>query len=103
MKIEIVDRVTDELTTAFARLMPQLSPGYRLPERSVLEAVVASQASTLMIARDEAGCIVGTLTLAVFITPAQVHAWIEDVVVDEAARGQGIGEALTSRRDCPGP
>jgi ribosomal protein S18 acetylase RimI-like enzyme len=23
-----------------------------------------------------------------------VRAWIEDVVVDEAARGQGVGEAL---------
>jgi ribosomal protein S18 acetylase RimI-like enzyme len=24
-----------------------------------------------------------------------VRAWIEDVVVDDAARGQGMGEALT--------
>ena len=31
----------------------------------------------------------------VFRTPAGVHAWIEDVVVDESARGQGMGEALT--------
>ncbi len=37
----------------------------------------------------------GTLTLAVFRIPTGVRAWIEDVVVDEAARGQGVGEALT--------
>ena len=26
--------------------------------------------------------------------PTGVKAWIDDVVVDEAARGQGVGEAL---------
>ena len=29
-----------------------------------------------------------------FRIPSGVRAWIEDVVVDEAARGQGVGEAL---------
>jgi ribosomal protein S18 acetylase RimI-like enzyme len=38
---------------------------------------------------------VGTLTLAMFPIPTGVRAWIEDVVVDEAARGQRVGEALT--------
>ena len=37
----------------------------------------------------------GTATLAVFRTPTGVHGWIEDVVVDQAARRQGIGEGLT--------
>jgi ribosomal protein S18 acetylase RimI-like enzyme len=31
----------------------------------------------------------------VFHTPVGTHAWVEDVVVDEAARGQGVGEELT--------
>ena len=30
-----------------------------------------------------------------FRIPTGVRAWIEDVVVDEAARGRGVGEALT--------
>ena len=34
------------------------------------------------------------LTLAVFRIPTGVRAWIEDVVVDEDSRGQGIGERL---------
>ncbi len=29
-----------------------------------------------------------------FRIPTGMRAWIEDVVVDEAARGQGVGEAL---------
>lgn len=35
------------------------------------------------------------LTLALFRIPTGVRAWIEDVVVDEAARGQGVGAELT--------
>ncbi len=40
------------------------------------------------------GDIVGSLTLVVFRIPTGVRAWIEDVVVDESARGHGVGEAL---------
>jgi ribosomal protein S18 acetylase RimI-like enzyme len=48
----------------------------------------------MFIARHE-GNIVGSLTLAVFAIPTGIRAWIEDVVVDESARGLGAGEALT--------
>ena len=46
------------------------------------------------MARDGDGRIVGTLTLAVFPIPTGVRAWIEDVVVDDSARGSGVGDAL---------
>jgi ribosomal protein S18 acetylase RimI-like enzyme len=36
------------------------------------------------------------LTLAVCRIPSGVRAWIEDVVVDSAARGQGAAAALTA-------
>jgi ribosomal protein S18 acetylase RimI-like enzyme len=38
--------------------------------------------------------IVGSLTLVTFRIPTGIRAWIEDVVVDESARGHGVGEAL---------
>ena len=38
--------------------------------------------------------IFGMLSLAIFEIPTGVRAWIEDVVVDEAARGQGAGLKL---------
>ena len=38
--------------------------------------------------------ILGSMTLAVFRIPTGLRAWIEDVVVDEAARGRGVGETL---------
>jgi len=87
--------VTDELVAAFARLVPQLSAATAPPGRNALEEIVGSPAVTVLIAR-AGGTIVGTLTLAMFPIPTGFRAWIEDVVVDEAARGRGIGEALTT-------
>ncbi len=97
IQIERVTTVTDELMAAFERLMPQLSPQARLPERDTLAQIVASPTTTLYIARDAGGTITGALTLAIYRTPLALHAWIEDVVVDEKMRGQGIGAALTQR------
>jgi ribosomal protein S18 acetylase RimI-like enzyme len=34
------------------------------------------------------------LTLATFRIPTGLRAWIEDVVVDDSARGHGVGAAL---------
>ena len=50
---------------------------------------------TQFIARDDIGTIVGVATLVVFRTPTGLRAWIEDVIVDEAAGGQGLGTLLT--------
>ena len=55
---------------------------------------MASPATVLFVARVGDGPIVGSLTLALFRIPTGLRAWIEDVVVDEAARGEGVGEAL---------
>jgi len=94
--VEVVDEVTDELVAAFARLVPQLSRSSGPPGRALLDRIVRSPAVTLLVARAD-GAIVGTLSLAMFQLPTGLRAWIEDVVVDEAARGRGIGEALTVR------
>ncbi len=92
-EVTICETVTDEVVDAFARLIPQLSSSNPAPTRSQLEILVTSEASTLFLARVE-GRIVGSLTLATFRIPTGVRAWIEDVVVDEQARGHGVGEAL---------
>jgi ribosomal protein S18 acetylase RimI-like enzyme len=88
--------VSDELVAAFARLVPQLSTSAQPPSRVDLEKIVSSPAARILLAHDDDGKIIGSLTLIVFRTPTGGRAWIEDVVVDEAARGQGAGEALVS-------
>ena len=83
-----------ELVEAFSRLVPQLSSSAPPPTQAELAAIVESPASILLVARNGAGTIVGSLTLILFRVPTGLRAWIEDVVVDESARGAGAGEAL---------
>ena len=95
MTVEIrrITQVSDALEEAFARLMPQLSPRLGAPSREVLRRVAGSETGELLAA--VAGeSIVGVLTLAWYDAPSGRKAWIEDVVVDGAARGCGAGDAL---------
>lgn len=93
--IEIATHADAEMVAAFARLIPQLSQSNPAPTQEQLQGLIDSEACTLFIARVE-GTIVGSLTLAMFPIPTGIRAWIEDVVVDEAARGHGVGEALNT-------
>jgi ribosomal protein S18 acetylase RimI-like enzyme len=90
--------LTDELVAAFGILIPQLSSSNPPPSVDDVAAMVASEASVVLVARDggEHGPIVGSLTLALFRIPTGVRAWIEDVVVDSSMRKRGVGEALTA-------
>jgi ribosomal protein S18 acetylase RimI-like enzyme len=93
MNVELVTEATDELVEAFARLVPQLSPGRAGPSLSELADVVAAPGTYVLVARD-GGAIVGTLTLLLYRIPTGPRGWIHDVVVDESARGRGAGAAL---------
>jgi ribosomal protein S18 acetylase RimI-like enzyme len=84
---------TAVLVDAFAHLVPQLSSSPP-PGQDALRAMIDAPGTTVFVAR-LGDAIVGTLTLVVFRIPTGVRAWIEDVVVDDAARGRGAGEALT--------
>lgn len=96
MFIVRVTAVTDELEDAFRHLIPQLKLNFPPPTRSELELLVSSGSSILLIARypDAEAPITGMLTLVVYRVPTGIRARMEDVVVDEAMRGKGIGEAL---------
>ena len=91
--IETVAEVTSDLVQAMASLMPQLNPALVGPTSAELSSLLADPATTLLVASDE-GAIVATATVIVYTTAPWVKARIEDVVVDEGARGRGIGEAL---------
>ncbi|HBL07592.1 MAG TPA: GNAT family N-acetyltransferase [Acidimicrobiaceae bacterium] len=93
LEIREATEVDDALVAAMARLVPQLSTSNPPPDAAALSAIVASDASVLLLAEED-GEVVGAMTLVVFTIPTGVRAWIEDVVVDEAARGRGVGDAL---------
>jgi ribosomal protein S18 acetylase RimI-like enzyme len=85
--------VTPALVEAFARLVPQLAPAAPIPSAADLQQMIDSPATTLLVAL-AGGEIVGSTTLVLFRIPGGLRARIESVVVDQAARGRGIGEAL---------
>jgi ribosomal protein S18 acetylase RimI-like enzyme len=94
MQIDIVNQVDEELYDAFQRLIPQLTNNNPPPSLNDLADLVRDASSTLMIARDDHGKIVGALALTVYRVPTGIRSIIEDVIVDASARGQGVGDAL---------
>jgi ribosomal protein S18 acetylase RimI-like enzyme len=93
--VEVATEATSELLDALGRLVPQLSRSAPPVGAAELAQLVSSDATTLLVARVD-GAIAGVLALVVFRIPTGVRAWIEDVVVDDALRGRGVGEALTA-------
>ncbi|HVF74871.1 MAG TPA: GNAT family N-acetyltransferase [Acidimicrobiales bacterium] len=94
MTVTVAEEATPELVDAFARLVPQLSTSSPPPGKDELAEMIGAPGTSVLVARD-GDEILGTLTLVVFRIPTGLRAWIEDVVVDSAARGRGVGEALT--------
>jgi ribosomal protein S18 acetylase RimI-like enzyme len=91
--VEAAVSVDEDLVAAVGALVPQLSSSAPAPSTEALRRIVADPGATLFVARDD-GRVVGMLTLVTFEIPTAVRAWIEDVVVDEAARGRGVAAAL---------
>src|SRR5215216_2600269 len=96
MHIGKVSEVTEELQDALQRLIPQLGVHKMPPTLQELNELIKSESSTLLTARypDANGAIAGILSLIVYRVPTGLHSIIEDLVVDEKLRRQGIGEAL---------
>lgn len=111
---EVADasEVTEEFAAAFGRLVPQLSRRAKIPTAEELAEIVRSPATVLLVAyggsggedswgedgpaEDSKAEIIGSLTLVLFRIPTGLRARIEDVVVDESARGAGVGRALNA-------
>jgi ribosomal protein S18 acetylase RimI-like enzyme len=89
--LERVSEVTDEFVEAVRRLYPQLT-GSPVPDRQAVARVLDAGA-TMVLARSD-GAIVGMATLIIATALSGTTAHVEDVVVDAALRGHGIGERL---------
>ena len=75
------------------RLLAQLSSSGARIDAEQLKALVECGASHLFLAKYK-GEVVGMLTLGEYLAPTGRKMWIEDVVVDAAARGLSIGRAM---------
>ena len=92
MILEQVTEATPELVDVVRRLLPQLTEARTPPTLEQLQQTVSSQ--TLIVARDDDGTILGTLTFVLYRVASGLKGRIEDVIVDESARGRGVGELL---------
>lgn len=97
MQIEIATQADDEIYDAFQRLIPQLTQNNPPPTLDLLHALLADTSSTLLLARDESNRIIGALTLIIYKVPTGIRSIIEDVIVDESARGKKVGEQLMNK------
>lgn len=61
----------------------------------MLKELIASNNNHLFFAMDESDNYMGMLTLGIYISPSGKKGWIEDVVVNDVYRRQGVGKALT--------
>ncbi|HJM98944.1 MAG TPA: GNAT family N-acetyltransferase [Acidimicrobiales bacterium] len=94
VRIRIADEVTPKLVDSYKKLIPQLSTSSLPPTEEELDQIIRSDASMILIAENNNNEIVGTMTLVLFHIPTGLRAWIEDVVVDNDHRGEGIGKKL---------
>lgn len=92
MKIERLTKATDNVAADLNRLTAQMSARAQPLDRKRLERVVAASGGLWIAVDDER--IVGCAQLVVAHQLVDSRGWLEDVVVDEAYRGQGVGRRL---------
>src|SRR5664279_2252533 len=94
MKIKKITKFTDRVFEASLQLLPQLDQHTNLPDKQYFKDLLASGNTHFFIAELDNRDIAGMLTIGTYLTPTGIKFWIEDVVVDEARRGTGIGKDL---------
>lgn len=95
MTVEIISQCTDEVCEAVQRLVPEISQSALVPSAQQVRDFQNQPGVYLFVYRENPGSeILGMLTLATFVIPTGLRAWVEDVVVHTDARGKGAGEAL---------
>lgn len=94
--IEKLEKASKEALDEINELVRQLSP--RLPECSMelLEKIITAENLELWVVRDQ-NRIVGMGTLVIVSLPEGERAQIEDIVVHEKNRGQGLGEQISMK------
>ena len=80
---------------AMQRFLDQLTSNpMTLTEEMFNQLIASSNSHLFFLMKDEQ--IAGMLTVGIYHSPTGGKAWIEDVVVDEAFRGQGLSKLLVA-------
>ena len=86
---------SQEYHEAMQRFLNQLTTSPMKLTESMFQQLLKSENSHLFFLMKD-GQIAGMLTVGIYYSPTGGKAWIEDVVVDEAFRGQGLSKPLVA-------
>ena len=90
-----IQSYSPEYHEAMQRFLDQLTTNPMTLTEEMFRQLLASPNSHLFfLMKDEQ--IVGMLTVGIYHSPTGGKAWIEDVVVDETFRGQGLSKLLVA-------
>ena len=84
-----------EYHEAMQRFLDQLTSNPMTLTEEIFNQLIASSNSHLFFLLKEEQ-IAGMLTVGIYYSPTGGKAWIEDVVVDESFRGQGLSKLLVA-------
>ena len=94
MHIERITHIDKSIVDAFEKLMPELTGRDEYPSYEELKKVIESDNVHLCLAFDDEEKVIGTITVVLVRIPTGIKALIEDVIVDNDARGKGVGTAM---------
>jgi ribosomal protein S18 acetylase RimI-like enzyme len=94
MKTYIIKELNEANAARIDTLLHMLSPDAPTLGYARLAKLLAGDSFWLFVTEDADGQLAGMLTLTRCHTLSRSKFWIEDVIVDPAYRGQGVGRAL---------
>ena len=97
MNVEQLTEADEDLVAVVARLLPQLTEARTPPTLEKLQETVSTQ--QMLVVRDDEGAIIGMTTLVLYRVSSGLKGRIEDVIVDESARGPRDRRRARARGD----
>ena len=90
-----IQTYSPEYHEAMQHFLDQLTSNPMILTEEMFKELLASSNSHLFFLLKD-GQIAGMLTIGIYYSPTGGKAWIEDVVVDESFRGQGLSKLLVA-------
>ena len=90
-----IQTYSKEYYEAMQRFLDQLTSSPMTLTETMFRQLLESENSHLFFLMKD-GQVAGMLTVGIYYSPTGGKAWIEDVVIDESFRGQGLSKLLVA-------
>ena len=93
-KIVEIKTFSEDMLLFVSKLTRQLTNQQKSTSEDAFREILEAPNSHLLVIHDDTGAPAGMTTVGIYRTPTGCKAWIEDVVVDNDARGKGYGKKI---------